>query len=205
MYTVDPALIREAFAEASATFSRTVGAVPAGMWDRPSGCGTWTVRELVAHTLRAFSTIGTYLDAAPTSDVLITDAVDYYRTVLVDPGVHAGVAARGREAAASLADPAGDVEIAAQTIGGRVASTGDDEQVNTRFAQIPFIHYLATRVIELALHTADLQRAIGSPVDMHPVVAEAVLDVLVRLGSPTTVALALSGRGSLPADYNVLG
>jgi hypothetical protein len=37
------------------------------------------------------------------------------------------------------------------------------------------------------------------------VVAEAVLDVLVRLGSPTTVALALSGRGSLPADYNVLG
>lgn len=205
MYTVDPALIRAAFEEATVTFERTVSAVPAGVWDRPSGCGSWTVRELVAHTLRAFSTISAYLDADRVNDTVITDAVDYYRTVLADPGIHAGVAARGREAALSLADPEGDVQIAAQLVGARVASTGDDEPVNTRFAQIPFIHYLATRVIELALHTADLQRAIGVPVDMHPVVSEAVLDVLVRLGSPTTVALALSGRGSLPADYNVLG
>ncbi len=44
-----------------------------------------------------------------------------------------------------------------------VASTTDDEVVNNFAGQMAFVEYLATRVVELALHTLDIQRACGLP------------------------------------------
>ena len=48
-----------------------------------------------------------------------------------------------------------------------VAATADDEPVNTFAGQITLIEYLATRVVELGVHTLDLQRATGQMPELH--------------------------------------
>ena len=79
-----PAAVRAAFEDAAAALLTTIERVEPHQWELP-GLGVWTVRELTAHTLRAFTTIERYLVAEPTVDRLIVDAADYYRIVLADP------------------------------------------------------------------------------------------------------------------------
>lgn len=201
----DPPATRAAFDDVAEAFVDLVRAVPADGWDRHSGCGTWTIRELVAHTARSFSLIETYLAVEPTTDRLIADAVEYYQVALADPHVHAGVAARGREEAANLSDPLGQVEVLAARVIGRVASTGDDDPIHTRVGTMAFGDYLSTRVVEFALHNVDLQRALGKPVEINPTAAEVILSVLTALGPATMIILALTGRTTLPDEFNVLG
>ena len=100
-----PAAVRAGFEEGGATLLRTLRAITPDLWDRQGALGEWTVRELAAHALRAFVTVEGYLLAEPTVDRVLADATEYYATVLADPGVHQGVAARGRQAARQLLDP----------------------------------------------------------------------------------------------------
>jgi uncharacterized protein (TIGR03083 family) len=198
-----PASVRAAFEDASATLLTTIDRVAAHQWELP-GLGMWTVRELVAHTLRGFTTIERSLAAQPTVDRLIIDAADYYRIVLADPKVHAGVAERGRSAGAQLTDPVGETEATAQRVLAVVASTADDDVVETFAGQMMFIEYLATRATEVALHTLDLQRATGQPLELQPATSSMVVGLLAELAEPITLMSALTGRGHLPADFNVL-
>ena len=92
----------------------------------------------------------------------------------------------------------------AQTLA-RVAATADDEPVNTFAGQITLSEYLATRVVEIGVHTLDLQRATGQLMELHPETSAVVLSVLTQLASPAPLILALTGRRSLPTDFNVLG
>jgi hypothetical protein len=181
----------------------TIDRVQPHQWELP-GLGVWTVRELTAHTLRGFTTIERYLAAEPTVDRVIVDAADYYRVAMSDPNVHAGVAERGRAAGAQLSDPVGEAEATAQRILALVASTADDEVVNTFLGQMAFIEYLATRVAEVGLHTLDLQRACGQPQGLRTTTSSVVVALMAELAEPITLLLALTGRGSLPVDYNVL-
>ena len=198
-----PPAVRAAFEDAAATLLATINRVQAHQWDLP-GLGVWTVRELTAHTLRGFTTIERYLAAEPTIDRVIVDAADYYRNVLSDPNVHAGVAERGRAAGAQLTDPVGEGEVTSQRVLALVASTADDEVVNTFAGQMAFIEYLATRVAEVALHTLDVQRACGLPTTLRPSTSSVVVGLMAELAEPITLVLALTGRGSLPVDFNVL-
>lgn len=200
----DPASVRAAFAEATATFLHTVEHTEPHQWELPA-LGEWSVRELTAHTLRAFTTTETYLSAEPTVDRVMADATEYYRTVLADPDIHRSVAARGRAAGATLDDPLGESQATAQRVGALVASTADDDTVHTFAGQIGFIEHLATRVVELAVHTLDLQRATGQYQHLHRDTVHVALSVLADLAEPTALILALTGRGSLPSVYNVLG
>ena len=195
--------MRAAFEDAAATLLATIDRVQVHQWDLP-GLGVWTVRELTAHTLRGFTTIERYLAAEPTIDRVIVDAADYYRNVLSDPNVHAGVAERGRAAGAQLTDPVGEGEVTSQRVLALVASTADDEVVNTFAGQMAFIEYLATRVAEVALHTLDVQRACGLPTTLRPSTSSVVVGLMAELAEPITLVLALTGRGSLPVDFNVL-
>ncbi len=181
----------------------TINRVQAHQWELP-GLGVWTVRELAAHTLRGFTTIERYLAAEPTVDRVIDDAVDYYRIALSDSNIHAAVAERGRAAGAQLSDPVGECEATAQRVLALVASTADDEVVNTSMGQMMFVEYLATRVAELALHTLDLQRACGQPTSLRPATSSMVVGLMAELAEPVTLLLALTGRGTLPTDFNVL-
>ena len=67
-----------------------------------------------------------------------------------------------------------------------------------------FIDFLATRTAELALHTLDIQRATGQSLTLRPATSAMVVGLMSELAEPITLLGALTGRGTLPADYNVL-
>ncbi|MEP7201712.1 MAG: maleylpyruvate isomerase N-terminal domain-containing protein [Ilumatobacteraceae bacterium] len=198
-----PAAVRAAFEDAAATLLTTIERVEPHQWDLP-GLGVWDVRELTAHTLRAFTTIQSYLSDEPKVDRLIVDAVQYYRAALADPNVHRVVAERGREAGALLTDPVGESGATAQRVLALVASTADDDVVETTFGKMMFIEYLATRAAELALHTLDLQRATGQPLALTNATSSIVVGLMAELAEPIQLLSALSGRAPLPDDYSVL-
>lgn len=200
-----PAAVRAGFAEGAATFMATLRGVGPEYWDRRGALGDWSTRELAAHTLRAFITIDGYLAAQPTVDRVLADAAEYYQTALADAGVHQGVASRARQAARQLIDPIGEAEVTVAHTLALVAATADDEPVNTFAGQITLVEYLATRVVELGVHTLDLQRATGQLPELHPDTSAVIVSVLSSLASPVTLILALTGRAALPADFNVLG
>ena len=198
-----PAAVRAAFEDAAASLLTTITRVQSHQWELP-GLGVWTVRELTAHALRGFTTIERYLAAEPSVDRLISDAADYYRTVFADPNVHGSVAERGRQAGAQLTDPIGESEATVQRVLALVASTADDDIVETGVGQMMFVEYLATRAAEVALHTLDLQRATGQPPTLSVATSSMVVGLMAELAEPITLLSALTGRGILPTDYNVL-
>jgi uncharacterized protein (TIGR03083 family) len=201
-----PAAVRAAFDESTETFVDTVRAVPEEVWDVHGALGEWTVRELAGHALRALTTIETYLATEPSAGArTIADTGEYFHAALSDPAMHRGVAERGRQAGAALVDPQGQVEDVAQRVQALVASTGDDDPIANPAGTMVFSEYLATRVLELAVHTLDLQRATNQVTTMSPATAQVVLGVLVQLADPVRLTLALTGRQPLPAEHNVLG
>ncbi len=197
------AAVRAAFEDAARELLSTIERVEPHQWELP-GLGVWSVRELTAHTLRAFTTIEKYAAAEPTVDRLITDAADYYRIILSDPNIHSAVAQRGRDAGTRLTDPVGESEATAQRVLALVASTADDDVVETLVGQMMFIEYLATRAAELAIHNLDLQRATGQPLALPIATSSMVVGLMAELAEPLTLLSALTGRGSLPSDYSVL-
>lgn len=200
----DPFEVRAAFEEAATTFLQSVRAVTDEQWDRAGALGEWSTRELVAHTLRAFYTVERYLVAEPQTDRVLADATEYYAAALADPTAHSGVLERGRRAGRQLFDPAGEAEATIARVLALVAATADDEPVNTFAGQITLSEYLATRVVEVGVHTLDLQRSTGQLAELHPTTAATVLAVLTQLASPAPLILALTGRSPLPAGYNLL-
>ena len=199
-----PAAVRAAFEEGADTLLRTLRSVTPDLWDRPAALADWSTRELAAHALRAFVTIEGYLAAEPHTDRILGDAAEYYAAALSDPTVHEGVAVRGRQAGRQLIDPVGEAEATIAAVLALVAATADDEPVNTFAGQITLSEYLATRVVEVGVHTLDLQRATGQHPELHPATAAVVRSVLTQLAAPVPLILALSGRTTLSPDYNVL-
>jgi uncharacterized protein (TIGR03083 family) len=199
-----PVAVRAAFEQGATSFLVTLTNIADDQWDTP-GLGEWTVRELCAHALRAFTTIETYLSMEPVTDRVMADAGEYFRAVMGTENMHAAVAQRSRAAGAALSDPVGETEATVARVLALVASTLDDDPVNTFAGQMTFIEYLATRCVELGVHTLDLQRATGQPPGLRTDTAVVALTVLTELADPATLLLAITGRAPLPADFNVLG
>lgn len=199
-----PAAVRDAFDRGATTFLEVLRGVTAEQWDEPEALGELTTRELAAHTLRAFLTIEMYLAAEPSTDRVLADAGEYYIAALSNPDVHQGVAERSRQAGSQLTDPVGEAEVTVARVLALVAATANDEAVNSFVGQMTLTEYLATRVVELGVHTLDLARATGQPVELHSDTSTVVLSVLTQLASPTQLILALTGRQSLPDDYNLM-
>jgi hypothetical protein len=59
-------------------------------------------------------------------------------------------------------------------------------------------------VVEIGVHTLDLQRATRQYPSLHPDTSAVVLRVLTELASPVALILALTGREPLPDGHNVL-
>lgn len=186
--------IRLAFHQASDTFVTTVSRITE--WEAP-GLGEWTVRELAAHTLRAYTTIEVALHSAPMVHVDVPDATTYFRTALADPAVHAGVAQRGRDGGAELLDP----HRAAQTTAARVLAVVDSTEpaapCETFVGHMPFAQYLAGRVVELTIHTTDLQVATGQPLAIGDLAARVTLAVVAPLADEAQLIRGITGRTSL--------
>jgi len=103
-----------------------------------------------------------------------------------------------------LTDPLGESEATIERVLALVASTADDDVVETSAGKMMFIEYLATRATELGLHTLDIQRATGQLPDLAPATSSMVVGLMAALAEPIMLLSALTGRGAMPPDYNVL-
>lgn len=159
----------------------------------------WTLRELVAHAVRGLLTVETTV-AAPVdvSSRELAGATDYFAVAMSHPGVHEGIVQRGRDAAAGVGDDPGRFARAAlDRVTPVVASTPPEREVQHAAGRLRFDEYLATRVVELTLHTVDIQLATGAVVAFPADAAALTRDVLLGLvdrADPLAVACALSGR-----------
>ncbi len=194
-----------AFSDAAGWFVATAGRV-GDRWDEP-GLGEWDVRALVGHASRSFLTVESYL-GQPAAEVEVDSASAYYeaaREIAAGPGV----AERGVAAGAALGDdPATAVAEIADRVLGMVATQTGEEPMTTIVGGMRLRDYLPTRTFELAVHTCDLARALGLPLDVPPSAAAETAAVIARVaardGTAGQVLLALTGREALPEDFSVL-
>ena len=114
------------------------------------------------------------------------------------------VAERGRQAVRDLGDdPAAAVRAASERALAVVAAAPGDAVVGTPFGEQTLDAYLPSRAAELVLHGLDLGTTVTAPADALAACAEFLVARAVRSGHGVEVVRALSGRGALPADFNV--
>jgi hypothetical protein len=165
--------------------------------------------ELLAHACRAFLTIEQTLSAVDEHAPLLPDTVTYFRVALGhNPSIHAQIAARAVSTVPALgAQPlTGALDIARR---GRavVDATPDDAPVAHFSGRLRFIDYLPSRIVELVLHSLDLQRATQQPLSAAPGALSITLSILSALADradPIALALAMTDRAELPHGFNVL-
>jgi uncharacterized protein (TIGR03083 family) len=198
-------LEREAFEQAAAWFRVVVDRVE--RWDGP-GLGEWTVRDLVGHTSRSLVTVESYLDAEP-GEVTLASPVAYYEAVLDAPAAALGdVTERGRVAGRNLGpDPVAFLADLEERTRAKVAAAPDDAFVGTPFGGARLLDYLPTRTFELVVHTCDLARALGAPMDPPPIAAAQTLEIVAELALADGIAgpllLVATGR-AMPSGFSVL-
>jgi len=131
-------------------------------FQRPTRLGRWRVAELVAHI--GVANIARYLTGEPASQPEV-DTVAWVRGA-------ATVAQDVDERATAMADEARPAELRSGVHELRVAvdrTLGDVEPsfvVPSRFGALSVADYLATRCVELAVHTLDLQAALGRDAEL---------------------------------------
>jgi Mycothiol maleylpyruvate isomerase N-terminal domain len=199
--------VKAALLEAGGALVAVAEAIDVHRLDDPA-TDAWTLRELVAHASRGLLTIETTV-AAPVDPAaqLIESATAYFALAMSATQVHAGIEQRARDAAATVGDdPGGYVRAALARVAPLVAATPLDFEVQHAAGRLRFEDYLATRVVELTLHTADIQLAIEVPVEFPEAPSAITRDVLVLLvgrADALAVACALTGRARPRCD--VLG
>lgn len=199
---------RDEFASAAHAFARLVRTLPTDSFDGP-GLGAWDLRALVGHASRSLITVSTYLqDPASTAD--LAGPVEYYaaaRRFMSDAGAEA-IAERGRQAGRDLgSDPASAVDALVSRALSDVDEAGDPLITVIGGYGIRLSDYLPTRVFELAVHSLDIARATGCPLDLPAEVMAAAnvlaAQIAVELGKGATALMALTGRAELPPGFSV--
>ncbi|WP_425310405.1 maleylpyruvate isomerase N-terminal domain-containing protein [Ammonicoccus fulvus] len=202
---------REWFAHAGEGFVEQVRGVGAADLDRP-GLGEWTVRELIGHTNRAFTTVVDYVGVGapdPESGALLRDAGAYFAAAAGGKIDHAAVAERGRVAGRALGDDPVRVVVDAQRRANLVVAENTDAKlVGTPFGPMRLVDYLETRAFELTVHGLDLAYALrrGVPAGTRTSVPQA-LRLLADIAGPDAASAAvraLTGRAALPAGFSLL-
>lgn len=194
----------EAFRYASHWWRSLVGAIDDHQWDQ-TGLGEWTVRELVAHTDRAYKTIITYLTGDTVDPTPITTAAQYMRVVLAEETPHVHIADRARREAVEVSDWVSETDALARSCEKLVADTPGDAVCHLMVGEMPLAQYLATRAVELVVHGLDLASVLGIDVNPPPVSSRVVLRVLVDLADEPTQTWAIRFLTGRPASsVNVL-
>lgn len=196
-----------AFGLAAKWFLSAVRTIRDDQWDEP-GLGQWNVRELVAHTVRAFRTVDQYLDGTVRDPTPLPSAATYFRTVLAEDDPHLHIAVRARREVPDLGDDPINVAEALADRAGRTADRAPASTlVHTFVGVIALPDYLATRVVELIIHTLDLAAALDLALPVPPLPGRVCLQVLTDLVDDDylgDVLFALTGRSDLLVGLNVL-
>ncbi len=200
------AKIREAYLEAAEFFASLVDGIGEDDWEQPA-LGQWTVRDLAGHTYRSISTVVGYTER-PAPQVDVESAVAWIRNVR-QTGNANRVAELGRSAGLEIMDnPQMMVRGFLSMARERVTELDDSVIMATPQGGIGIVDYLQLRTMELVIHTLDLAKALGKPVEPPAAGMQIALQVLtgvaVAEGRGPALANALTGRGALPANYNLL-
>lgn len=198
---------REAFQEAADFFLSVVRRVPEDRWESP-GLGVWNLRELVGHTGRAMTSIETYADS-PVEQVEVASPVDYFMLAQRTVGTPEAVAQRGRDAGRDLgADPIAAMTETARRVLGRLEHMSDDALLGVPVGGMRLMDYLPTRVQELTIHSLDIANALNIEAEPPPRAMALTLHLLadraLRLGQGPLLALATTGRCSLPPGFTLV-
>jgi len=196
---------RRAFADGAAWLVELAGQV-GDRWDAP-GLGEWDLRALVGHASRSLLTVETYL-ARPAPDAEVPSAEAYYtaiQTLTTGPAV----TQRGRDAGAALGDdPAAAVGVVAARVVPLVERADGSELLTTLAGGMRLRDYLPTRVLELAVHGADIAVALGLAPDVPASTGAGALALVAALaaaqGRSGPLLLATTGRRGLPPGFSVL-
>jgi uncharacterized protein (TIGR03083 family) len=189
----------DAFRFASHWWRSIVGAVDDDGWDRP-GLGEWTVRELVAHTDRAYRTVIDYLTGDTVDPTAIATAAGYFRLVLAEETPHVHIAARAKREAVEHDDWVATTDELALHCEKLIVDTPGDAICHLMVGEMALAQYLATRVVELVVHGLDLADAIGLEVNPPPVSAEVVVRVLLDLAGDAGLGTAIRGLTGRPVS-----
>ncbi|MER5477500.1 sterol carrier family protein [Streptomyces sp. NPDC002734] len=156
--TYDPLRTRTAVLAQFANVRRTVGDLTPEQLAAPARMGDWTVRDLVAHIAFAVGSTSRLLDLPePPKAELI-------------PATWTGTAARHAESVAAsardLAEAHPDLDAlyaeTAERLAGDLEAHPGRRLLAARTGALTLTDYLATRCVELAVHTDDLNAALAA-------------------------------------------
>ena len=206
----DPATVREAYAAAALAFARLAGEVADEATLEQPGLGEWTVRDLLGHTSRALTTVTGYLAAGVGMAVALQHPLDYasvFAAAAAEPG---SVADRGRATGAELGlDVAAEIQRRVDDAVSAVSDHPDDAPVATPAGVMRLVDYLPSRIFELVVHSDDLARAAGAPLQQHEAAVEIALTYAAGLAAIRPDAehhlRALVGRDEGGARGSVVG
>lgn len=179
--------------------------VSADQWDAPA-LGPWTVRTLVGHIGRAFTTVTEYL-AKPAAHHDVHTTADYYLVALQLTDA-SSIHARAEQAARALGENPPAAIRTFRDAALEALMDGGDPLISTAAGGMRLSDYLPTRIFELVVHSVDLARATGQPDtlpdDICRSALEVAIEVAIRRGDGQSVLLALTGRTPLSSGFSVV-
>lgn len=149
---------QEALLEQSQTVLAWLRGLPADAFERPSVLPSWSVRQLVGHLVLVHAGLTKSLDQPTTEPALpIYEFVTRYRRdveMIMASTLEASVGLSSPEVVAQL-------ELAIDDLAARLAAGFKPSHVIiTRRGPTTVEDYLATRIVELVVHTDDLNRSV---------------------------------------------
>lgn len=184
---------RTTFLQAADMFASLCEQIQDEQWDRP-GLGEWDVRALVGHTLRAVTTVASYLAQPAPDAVVCSSAGEYFALARTIPGADdRAVADRGHQAGRDLGPaPVETVHSAIAHTREALATIGDqDPVIATVVGGMRLSSYLPTRTFELLAHTLDLSTATDLAVDPPVAVVESAVQTAAAAVARTSDGVAL--------------
>ena len=197
-----------AYREAVSYFAETVAKIGPGQWDDPA-LGVWSVRDLVGHVSRSVARVEEF-GQQRADKVDVVSAAQHFHISLAPDGVDDAIAQGGRDAGDELGDdPSSVIKAALAKVLPIVDAVPGETVIAYTNGGIVFDHYLETRVLELMVHTLDLQTALGLDDQPPREALLATLHLLAELAADSgyggQLALLATGRGVIPDRFSVLG
>lgn len=183
-------------------------------WEQ-AGLGSWSVRSLAGHTLRAITTVNDYLTAEAPTTATCADAEAYLLGTFAGLATSASqtndaIAQRGVTAGELLANtPLPQLTQQLDRTLAMIAAQPDGRIVSVHGGRsIQLSEYLRTRNFELVIHSLDLTRATGIaqtlPARSMEDAAALAARVAVRQGRGREFLLAITGRFPLAEAFSVV-
>jgi hypothetical protein len=194
---------RAAFLEAAAVARQVVASpVVAVRWAEPSALFEMTVGALVAHLARAVTNVERSLEAPePPPVAAVISAAAYFAAVGPDLDSRINVRVRATSAEEALVGHRavlGGMDRGLDRLRTRLEDEPESRLVTVRDGDVLRLDdYLATRIIELALHTDDLCVSVGRETPKLPgigVAIQALVDIAAHRHGQLAVLRALARR-----------